>query len=87
MSIKQSTDKLYRQFFLNADGKVSVTKIGLQVAAAGGAIVAFPASMAAVGVTVILPPAVALAAKWAIGLGIWIAGNRAKDTLDASVKK
>lgn len=87
MSIKKTTDKLYKQFFLNADGKVSVTKIGLQVAAAGGAIVAFPASMAAVGITVVLPPALALAAKWAIGIGTYIAANRAKDTLDASAKK
>lgn len=83
MTIKKVIDKNYRQFFLNDEGKISVTKIGIQLAAAGAAVVAFPVSMAAVGVTVALPPIVILGAKWATGLGLFIAANRAKDTIDA----
>jgi hypothetical protein len=76
-------NKMYKQFFINGKGEVSITKIALQAAAAGAAILAFPASMTAVGITIVLPPAVTLAAKAAVGIGVWIAGNRVKDSVDA----
>jgi hypothetical protein len=76
-------NKLYKQFFLNGSSKVSITKIAIQAAAAGAAVLAFPASMTAVGITIVLPPAVTLAAKAAVGIGVWIAGNRVKDSVDA----
>ena len=59
----------YKTLFLNAEGKISLTKAGAQIGAIGVAIATFPASMAAVGITVALPAAAVLAAKYLTGLG------------------
>ena len=86
MSIKTFIDAQYKQWFLNAKGEVSFTKLGLQLAAVSGAIITFPASAAAIGIAVVVPPAIIAGAKLAGIIGLTLAGVRAKDTLD-EVKK
>jgi hypothetical protein len=87
MSLKDTFNGLIKTYCLNADGKISLTKIGLQIAAAGTAIVAFPASMAAVGLTIAVPPLVLVGAKYAMILGGLIAGTGARNAADKNAEK
>ena len=75
---------LIKTYCLNADGKISLTKVGLQLAAAGTALVALPASFAAVGIVIAIPAAVLVGAKYAIIVGGLLAGTGARNAVDKS---
>lgn len=87
MDFKKFIDANFKRWFLNSDGNISFTKVGLQVAAIGAAVATFPATMAAAGVVVALPAAVIVASKYAVILGTLMAGTGAKDTVDKANKK
>jgi hypothetical protein len=75
---------LIKTYCLNADGRISLTKVGLQLAAAGTALVALPASFAAVGIVIAIPAAVLVGAKYAIIIGGLLAGTGARNAVDKS---
>lgn len=82
MSFKTFIDKAYKTLFINADGKPSLTKAGLIIGGIGTGIAAFPASMAAAGITVAIPPLVILGAKYAAGIGVFLTGIGGRNALD-----
>lgn len=84
MSFKDAVNKSVKRWFLNKDGEISFTKVGVEVAAVGGAVVTLPASLAAVGLTVAIPPVVILGAKLAVFFGSMMAGTGARDAMDKS---
>lgn len=86
-NVQKFFDQQYKQWFLNGKGEFSITKVCIQISVISGAIVALPGSMAAVGVSLVIPPAIIAGAKVAGMISIALAGMRAKDTIDEAKKE
>jgi hypothetical protein len=83
MWFKNIVNATFKRWILNSDGAVSLTKIGLNVAGAGAAILAVPT----LGLGIAVPAAILTAAKLACVIGGMLAGTGAKDTADKNADK
>jgi len=86
--IGRAFNAFIKKTFLRENGTVSTAKVGMAIAATGGAILGAPASVVAIGaacgvtLVVVLPVAVATGAKIAVGIGTYIAGLGIRDAQD-----